>query len=102
MEVINLEVEGERSTMATLAWAEGSWMERLTREQKEAWRKLIFEVSGVEASVRTCRELSVCETRDLGIKWPQWLSLVFEGQESGGHESDLPAGCKEDASETSP
>ena len=22
----------------------------------------------------------MCETRDLGIKWPQWHTLVFEGQ----------------------
>ena len=22
----------------------------------------------------------MCETRDLGIKWPQWHTLLFEGQ----------------------
>ena len=22
----------------------------------------------------------LCETRDFGIKWPQWHTLVFEGQ----------------------
>ena len=22
----------------------------------------------------------MCETRDLGIKWPQWHTLIFEGQ----------------------
>ena len=22
----------------------------------------------------------VCETRDLGIMWPQWHALIFEGQ----------------------
>ena len=22
----------------------------------------------------------MCETRDLGIKWPQWHTLTFEGQ----------------------
>ena len=44
MKVNNLEVDEERSTMVSLAWAEGSWMERRTREQKEAWSKQIFEV----------------------------------------------------------
>ena len=38
-EVTNLEVEEELATMATLAWAEGSWMGRWTTEQKEAWSK---------------------------------------------------------------
>ena len=22
----------------------------------------------------------MCETRDVGIKWPQWHALIFEGQ----------------------
>ena len=22
----------------------------------------------------------MCETRDLGVTWPQWLALIFEGQ----------------------
>ena len=42
MEVNNLVVEEELSTMATLAWAEGSRMGRLSREQTEARRKHIF------------------------------------------------------------
>ena len=39
MEADNPEVEEELSTMATLAWAEGTWMERCAKEQKEAWRR---------------------------------------------------------------
>ena len=40
----------------------------------------------------------MCETRDLGIKWPQWHTL-FEEASGGGHESGLPAGREKDASE---
>ena len=44
-----------------------------------AKKKQIFEV-------QTCRQVRrvagalVCETRDLGIKWPEWHTLIFEGQ----------------------
>ena len=41
------------------------------------------------------------EASYLGIKWPQWHTLMLEGQEKGGHEGGLPAGCNENASETS-
>ena len=44
MEVNNLEVEEELSTMATVAWAEGVWLRRRGKEQLKAWRKQIFEV----------------------------------------------------------
>ena len=65
MEVNNLVVEEELSTMATLAWAEGSRMGRLSREQTEARRKHIFQVQAWEQ----VRGLAVmCENRDLGIK----------------------------------
>ena len=46
MEVKNLEVEKELSTMATLAWAEGIWVGRWAREQKESWRKQGSDVAG--------------------------------------------------------
>ena len=39
LEVNDLEVEEEFSTMATQARAEGTWMGKWTREQKEARRK---------------------------------------------------------------
>ena len=67
MDVNNLEVEEELSTMATLAWAEGVWLGKWRREQLKAWRKHIFEVQS-------------CETRDLGTQWPHWHTLTFEGQ----------------------
>ena len=44
MEVNNLEVEEELSTMATLAWADGVWLGRWRREQLKAWRMHIFDV----------------------------------------------------------
>ena len=79
LEVNNLEVEEELSTMTTLFWAEGVWIGRRRREQQKAWRKQIFEV-------QTWRQVGglagavMCQTRDLGIKWPQRHTLLFEGQ----------------------
>ena len=58
-----MEVENALSTMATLAWAEGSWIGRWAREQKEAWRKQIFEVQ-TWRKVRGPARTVVCETRD--------------------------------------
>ena len=34
----------------------------------------------------------MCETRDLGIKWPQWHTLMFEGQET----VDMRVVCPQD------
>ena len=48
MEAYGLEVEEELSTLATEYWAEGVWTGR-----------------GLAGAV-------MCETRDLGIKWPYW------------------------------
>ena len=79
MEVNILDVEEELSTTAPLAWAEGSWMGRWAGEQKEAWRKQRLEVQAWR-QVRGPAGAVMCETRDLGIKWPQWHTLVFEGQ----------------------
>ena len=81
MEVNILDVEEELSTTTPLAWAEGSWMGRRTGEQKEAWRKQKLEVQAWR-QVRGFAGAVMCETRDLGIKWPQWHTLVFEGHEA--------------------
>ena len=37
--------------------------------------------SDVEASERTPAGVVMCETRNLGIEWTQWHTLMFEGQE---------------------
>ena len=42
----------------------------------------------------------MCETRDLGIKWPQWYTLIFEGASKSGHEECLPKSREEDAFDT--
>ena len=79
LEVNDLEVEEDLSTMATLFLAEGVWMGRWRSEQQKARRKQIFEV-------QTWRQVSgpagavMCETRDLGTQWPQCHTLMFEGQ----------------------
>ena len=79
MEVNNLEVEEELSTMAALAWAEGVWLGRWRREQQKAWRKQTLEVQ-IWRTVRGCAGAAMCETRDLGIAGPQWHTLLLDGQ----------------------
>ena len=81
MEVNNLEVEEELSTMATHAWAEEGWLGKWRKGQQKAWRKQIFEVRTWKA-VRGLARTDICETGDLGIKWTQWHTLLFERQVS--------------------
>ena len=75
MEAYGLEVEEELSTMATQYWAEGVWTGKWRREQKETWRRQIQEVQKWR-QVRGTAGAAMCETRDLGIKWPCWHTLV--------------------------
>ena len=42
----------------------------------------------------------VCQTRDLGIMWQQWHTLIFEGQVAVDMRG-LPAGREKDVSEAS-
>ena len=79
MEVNDLEVEQDLSTMAAVFWAEGVWMSRWRREQQKAWRKQIFGVH-TRRHVRGLAGIVMHKARDLGIQWPQWNTLVFEGQ----------------------
>ena len=71
-----LEVEEEISTMPTQHWAEGVWTGRWSCEQNEAWMRQIREVRTWK-QVRGPAGAVMCETRDLGIKWPQWHPLMF-------------------------
>ena len=79
VEVNDLEVEEELSTMASQAWAVGVWIGKSPAEQKAAWREQIFEVQKWK-QVRGLAGAEMCETRDLGVKWPQWHTLLFDGQ----------------------
>ena len=92
MEVNNLEVEEDLSTtMATVFWAEGVWMGKWEAEQQGAWRRQVFEVQTWK-QVRGPARSVMCETRDLGIKWPRWHTLLFEGQVS----VDMRVVCPQD------
>ena len=51
----------------------GSWQEG---ELKEAWMRQIREVQTWK-QVRGPATAVMCETRDLGIKWPYWHTLIF-------------------------
>ena len=79
MEAFGLEVEEELSTMATQTWAEGVWMGKWNTEQKETCRKQNIDVQ-LWRQVKGPAEAVMCETRDLGIKWPQWHALICEGE----------------------
>ena len=76
MEAYGLEVEEELSTLATQFWAEGVWTGKWSHEQKGAWMRQIQEVQTLK-QVRGPARAVMCETRDLGIKWPHWHTLVF-------------------------
>ena len=65
--------------MATLFSAEDVWLGRWRRKQQKAWRKQIFEL-WTWKQVRGPAGAVLCETRDLGVMWPQWHALLFEGQ----------------------
>ena len=79
LEVNDLEVEEELSTVATQAWAEGAWIGEWPTEQREARMKQVIEVQ-TWRQVRGLAGAVMCETRDLAIKWPQWHTLMYEGQ----------------------
>ena len=76
METYALEVEEELSSMATQCWAEGVWTGTRSHEQKYFWMRQIREVK-MWKQVRGPAGAVMCETRDLGIKWPHWHTLIF-------------------------
>ena len=93
MEAYGLEEE-ELSNMATQFWAEGVWTGKWRHEQKEALRRQIQEVQTWN-QVRGLAEAVMCETRDLGVKWPYWQTLVFSGE----IKIDMRYVCSQDVSE---
>ena len=78
MEAFGLEVEEELSTLATQYWAEGVWTGKWYHEQREAWMKQVREVQ-MWRQERGPAGAEPCETCDLGIRWPSWHTLIFEG-----------------------
>ena len=71
-------------------------MGRWRWEQQKAWRKQIFDVQRWKG-VRGLADAVMRETRDLGIQWPLWCTLLFEVQVA----VDMRVVCEEDAVETS-
>ena len=69
----------ELSTMATQYWAEGVLTGKWLHEQKEGWMRQIQEVQTWK-QVRGPAGAVMCETRDLGIKWPHWHTLMFSDE----------------------
>ena len=72
MEAYGFEVELELSTMAKIV-STGKWR----HEQKEAEMRQIQEVLTWN-QVRGPAGTVMCETRDMGIQWPHWHTLVFQ------------------------
>ena len=79
VEAFGLEVEEELSTPAAQTWAEEVWIGKWPVEQKEVWMNQFPEVQ-TWRQVRGPAGAVLRETRDLGIKWPQWHTLIVEGQ----------------------
>ena len=75
MEAYGLEVEEEISTTPTQYWIEGVWTGKWSYEQEEAWMRQIRDVQTWK-QVRGPAGAVMCETRDLGLKWPQWHTLM--------------------------
>ena len=78
MEAYGLEVEEELSTLATQFWAEGVWTGEWHHEQREAWVRKIREVQ-MWRQERGPAGAVMCETLDLGNKWPHCNTLTFQG-----------------------
>ena len=75
MEAFDLGVEEE---LSTLAWAEGVWTGTWHHEQREAWMRQIQEVQ-MWRQVGGPAGAVMCETRDLGVKWPHRHAQTFKG-----------------------
>ena len=93
MEAFGLEVEDELSTMATPSWAEEAWTGKWHTAQKEAWLNQIREIQ-MWRQVRGLVGAVMCETRDLGIKSPQWHTLIFERERTVGMRYVCPKDVK--------
>ena len=76
MEAYGLEVEEELSTLATQHRTEGVCTGIWHYEHREAWMR---QIQGVQMwkQVKGPAGAVMCETRDLGIKWPYWHTLIF-------------------------
>ena len=79
MEVNNLEVEEAFFTMPTFAWTEGVWLENGEKGIQRLGGSRFFEVQAWRR-VRGPAGAVMCETLDLDVMWPQWHTLLVEGQ----------------------
>ena len=68
------EVEEDLSTLSTRYCAEVVWIGKWSVEQKEAWLNQAPEVQ-MWRQVKGPAKTVLCETRDLGIKWPHVFFL---------------------------
>ena len=93
MEAYDNEVEEELSTVATQHWAEGNWTGEWHHEQRAAWMRQIQEVQ-LWRQARGPAGAVVCETCDLGVKWPHRQSLIFEGEVRIDMRHVCPKGVK--------
>ena len=93
MEAYGLDVEEDFSTLATQYWAEGIWTGKWYHEHGEAWMKQIQDVQSWK-QVRGPAGAAMCETRDLGIKWQHWHTLILEGEVRIDMRCDCPKDVK--------
>ena len=82
--------------MATFLWAEGMWMGRWSKANQKRGGKL-FLLHGHVKQVRGPAGAVMCESRDLGIKWPQWPqwhTFLLEGQVAADMRAVRPQDVK--------
>ena len=72
-------MEEELSTVATQTWAERGMDRTMVHGTNRSMAESDSSGSFVEAGERACRS-SCVRDRDLGIMWPQWHTLRFEGE----------------------
>ena len=77
MEACGIVVEEELATSATQYWAEGVWTGKWHHEQREASMRQVREVQ-MWRQVRGLAGVVMCETRDLGVNWPHWHTLIWD------------------------
>ena len=77
--LFGLEVEEELLLWPLTPGQKGSRLENWHTEQREAQLNQVLKVQ-TWRQVRGPAGAVVCETRELGIKWPQWHTLLFEGE----------------------
>ena len=96
MDAFGLAVDEDLSYSGHAVLGRGSLDGKRYQEQQEAWMNQVREVQ-TWRQVRGPPGAVMCETRDLGIKWPFWQTWMFEGDRSIDMRYVCPKDVKKNA-----